>query len=449
MTLDKENLHRGAKILVDLKLVKSWEEAYEAIGRYRFGIDVGKDAGASVSGQACLLTMVNCGARSCPGGVFVSGLSGDEPLVSPLGTGKTLGAAVRRCGGTLCEAPQDGMPLILVGDTSIEKHDGAVLRATFGGWSGGVAPIWKEIRLPEDSAFPPAAVLAGSLAVSECFALLLGTDHLAGDRALGLSLLKPGEDWTTASARQPIYMPSSLWLLGLGHLGQAYAWTLASLPFPEGNRADVVLQDFDVAVDSNLSTSVLTMPVVLGYLKTRIVSKWLERRGFKTRMVERRFVGEIVLGSKEPRVLVCGVDNLPTRRLLEKPKFSLVVDAGLGVAASDYDGFCIQTFTNKGRAQNAFPESKRRTKSDPAGKNPEAYKGLGLDDCGMHLAADAAVGVPFVGIAVSTLVIAEICRALAGEKLLDTTSGSLSNLCQVDSVTVGTRIKSPAFISQS
>ena len=51
-----------------------------------------------------------------------------------------------------------------------------------------------------------------------------------------------------------VLLAGGLWLIGLGNLGQAYAWLLACLPYP-ARVAEIMLQDFDTLADSNDSTS--------------------------------------------------------------------------------------------------------------------------------------------------------------------------------------------------
>lgn len=435
---------------MDLGLAKSIDAAQAALARYRITVVVGADAACSESGQACLLTIVNTGARSCAGGIHVVGPTGAEPLLTPLARARNLGEAIHRLGGQLGPDPTGPAPSILLGDTNGFPASDPAVRATYSGWCGGVSPDYMSVRLEEDSIFPPSAILAGALAVSECFAHLIGLSVMACNRTLGASLANPGADWRKpepAQAAQPL--PAKLWLLGLGHLGQAYAWTLASLPYPEDKKPIVYLQDSDIegVTLANLSTSMLSHSRHLTRPKTRIVSRWLELRGFTTRLIEREFNGEAINRESEPTVLLCGVDNLHARRMLEKPGFDLVIDAGLGATGDDYDGFFVQSFTNKGRAATAFPEPTRSiTSEDRIAKNREAYESLGLDTCGMIQAAGIAAGVPFVGAAVSAFVIAQAVSAIDGRPLCDTIAGNLHTIDSIRSFGEGTTIRSPGFI---
>ena len=81
-----------------------------------------------------------------------------------------------------------------------------------------------------------------------------------------------------ASAPELSYLPSRLWLIGLGHLGQAYLWGLGLLPYAADAKVELLLQDVDVITPSTESTSILSDRTMLGDKKTRVTAKWAERR---------------------------------------------------------------------------------------------------------------------------------------------------------------------------
>lgn len=105
-------------------------------------------------------------------------------------------------------------------------------------------------------------------------------------RALGLSLSRPGMqvDWLQPDESEPAltYLPSCLWLIGLGHRGQAYLWGLGLLPYRDPAEVALVLQDIDVITESTESTSILTDAAMVGKKKTRATAAWAEQRGFAT-----------------------------------------------------------------------------------------------------------------------------------------------------------------------
>lgn len=169
---------------------------------------------------------------------------------------------------------------------------------------------------------------------------------MAGKRTSGLSLWNPGKNWTEDDASEPrlSYLPSRLWLIGLGNLGQALSWLLACLPYSDRSKVELVLQDFDRIAESNDSTSLLSSPDLVGHKKTRAISRWLDAVGFSTTLEERHFGPWTVRGPHDPGVALCGVDNAVARSVLDKPGFDLVIEAGLGTGPNGFRNFSMHTF---------------------------------------------------------------------------------------------------------
>ena len=139
-------------------------------------------------------------------------------------------------------------------------------------------------------------------------------------------------------------LPAKLWLLGLRHLGQAYAWTIALLGCPTGQTVSLYLPDYDVSTPGNWSAGLLCEDGIVGEMKTRIASRCLEQRGFSTRIIERPFDENTRCRDGEPRVALCGFDNAEFRRLLEVAGYDLIVDAALGGDVNRFDRIVLRTF---------------------------------------------------------------------------------------------------------
>src|SRR4051812_39775548 len=58
----------------------------------------------------------------------------------------------------------------------------------------------------------------------------------------------------------------------------------------------------------------------------------------------------------------------------------------------------------------------------------------GLDDCGLTMLATRSVGASFVGTFVSTLVVAEMLRMLAGGPVFDVIDGTLRTLGSIEPI---------------
>ena len=244
-----------------------------------------------------------------------------------------------------------------------------------------------------------APVIAAAICAGEAFAYHAEDHPMAGRRSAGLSLWRPGADWRTSNLEEPplTYLPSSLWLIGLGNLGQAFAWLLACLPYADRTQVQLLLQDFDRLAPSNDSTSLLSFLRDVGRRKTRVVAEWLDTLGFDTFLVERGFGPSTVRALDEPNIALCGVDNALARTVLEKPGFDLVVEAGLGAGPQGFRSFSMHTFPASRSAEELW--SQQVGEVDRNFEDKPAYQALlrgGMDKCGLAQLASRTVGVPFV-----------------------------------------------------
>ena len=428
-----DQLHRLVKLALDTGEAASLQEAQRLFGSYRLGIMVGRNVAHSPTLQAAVLTAVNTGRRSFLGGVYVEGTL-DVPLLVPWGRWRTLREAVENLQGIITRLAPD-MPRIVIGDASIPSGDTEfAVRATFNGWCGGIVPLDHDLHLPESQECVPAGVLAGALGVSEAFQFVRDDNDIAGRRDVGLSLWQPEAEtnWLAACDLGPpiVRLPARTWLIGLGHLGQAFLWTLGLLPYSSPEDVSLVLQDFDELVEANDSTSLLTRRAKLGMKKTRAMALWCEERGFRTSIVERRFSADFRVAEDEPRVALCGVDNALARADLEDVGFDRVIEAGLGAGTREYLAFQVHTFPARRTARYRWGGGVHQLRGDNVSANP-AYRALaqdGLDDCGILTLAGRTVGASFVGAVTAAVVVAELIRMAVGGHRYEVVDGSLRSL---------------------
>ncbi len=299
-------------------------------------------------------------------------------------------------------------------------------------WRASVTPVDGDVGLICVNDNPLAGVAAAALGVNEAFLHIRGDLPDAGYRTVGLSLWQPlaVNDWHADTHRGPSlqYLPKSLWLVGLGHLGQAYAWALGMLPYPIEGRPHLVLQDFDKAAKSNLSTCMLLSVGDLEKRKVRHIAQRLEDAGFTTDLVERRFGPNHQLMTDEPTTALFGVDNVAARRDLESAAFAFVVEAGLGSGYRDFRNIRTHTFPGTRRPSNVWT-------ADAAAQSTvelnNAYKKLAQernDLCGMTQLASRAVATPFVGALAATLVLSEVIRPLHGGLVFPTLDMQMKNI---------------------
>lgn len=417
-TLDLvDGVHRLVKEALDRGTVGSLAEGEALLKRYQLAIAVGAAESANWTDQVAILTAVALARRVFLGGVFVV-MNSDAQLVVPLPLGRTLREAVTQLGGQVSEqvtAPD--VPRIVISGTSRERTARFEVRPLARGWCGGIVPI----DSPECGgpyAMPLAAMLAAGFAISEAFLHVRDENASAGHRAIGLSLWNPHPeaDWLRGDDYGPrlLFLPSRLWLLGLGHLGQAFLWALGILPYAAPNDLELVLQDVDVVTPSTESTSILSDATLVGQMKTRAMATWAERRGFSTRIHERLFGAGSRRREDEPPILLCGLDNALGRRGLDEAGFDLVVEAGLGRGYQDFRTLRLHTLPASRTAVEIWPSivEPEPTKAAPAYE--KLVDGGVLDRCGMTLLAGKAVGAPFVGAVAASLAISEILRLLHG-----------------------------------
>jgi hypothetical protein len=415
-----DEMHRLAKRAMDNGTVASREEAEALLRGYRIALSIGTGEAADRHHQAALLTAIELGRRVFLGGVTVEGCL-DVPLSVPLPYGATLQDAVVVAGGIVGAAPAH-IPLISIGGPVRTKADRFSIRAVFDGWRAGIVPGHAEG--PDRGKVAPMALspmLAAALAINEAFLHVSGESRSAGKRSTGLDLWDVARSWDWLSSDKtapPLrYLPSNLWLIGLGHLGQAYLWGLGLLPYTTGAKVGLVLQDVDVITPSTESTSILSDRTALGRKKTRITAAWAERRGFETVITERLFDETCRRHRDEPRIALCGLDNAAGRRALDQVGFEFVVEAGLGRGHHDFRSLLIHTLPGEMPASTLWKQEGQASHTADAVAYQKMLDEGSLDRCGVTLLAGKAVGAPFVGAVAATLVLGEVLRLLHGGRL--------------------------------
>lgn len=419
-----ETLDRTIKQLVDSGEA-TIAEAYSIFSGYKIIIDIDLTNLEREDGQAALLTLVTLASRVFHGGVYVENCR-QRPLLVPLPLGSTLQAAVLACGGRFDAAPE-AAPRISIG-SACNRRGRFHVRTVFDGWRGGIVPADFEDALSRATrpvAMPLAPILAAAIAVTEAFEFVRTAAVTAGHFPVGMSLWAPGQrDWLTAHKDAPSLslLPEKLWLIGLGHIGQAYLWCLGVLPYASTAPLKLVLQDVDKIGRSTPSTSMLSSAKRIGQYKTRMLAGWCEQRGFQASLIERLFDDRFRVSEHDPAVALCGLDNLPGRRALDKVGFGLVIESGLGSRHDDFRSLRVHTLPSRRTADEIWKDAASTKSIEPSDEAvPDEYRRLRdtgvLDQCGMTTLAGKAVGAAFVGCFAATLAVSELLRLLHGGML--------------------------------
>jgi hypothetical protein len=303
--MDADSFHRLAKLLLDTGEAASIAQALDTFGRYGVRIHLTPGVIHDVGRQILALTAINCAARSFQGNVLIEG--SDFEIIAPGFQGTRLYAFLEWA-GVKSQVPMAaaGWPRIIVHGERTERRD---LVAWSAGWEFGIGASPRAAPV-----FAPACVVAAGLALNEAFSILREDNPYAGHRRIRLSLWDPTSGAEARSGPLEVPRQEALWLIGLGHLGQAYAWTLG---FLRAGSQSLVLQDIDLVSESTLSTSMVSHSSDRGQKKTRVVARWPEARGYQTALVERRFDETHRVRPEEPGTALFGLDNAAARRVIE------------------------------------------------------------------------------------------------------------------------------------
>lgn len=367
----------------------------------------------SVSLQASVLTAANCGCRAYLGGVRVE-LPPNVLLLVRWPGQTTLNGALEEILRYSVEFSTPATHTVYFGFTPSDPAPNS-LRVNASGWRGGVEPTNERSKFevyPEYD-FALGGILAGALGVYRGFLRATGISFFACDTAVGLSLWNPDTDWLSLQAEGPKLraLPQSLWILGLGHLGQAFLWTLALLPYENPTDCELMLQDYDVIEEANTGSGLLCTMQDVGRPKTRVASNWIEARGFRTKITERKFDETTKRSTSEPGIAICGFDKAEPRRILEQADFLRVFECGLGGTINDFDLIHIHNFPGIHSASCLWEES-AAFKSPPNSKVAQALTGS-EEVCGA-LAIETAgksVSTSFIGAIASATLFGEVLRA--------------------------------------
>jgi hypothetical protein len=395
---------RVTKALTDAGRATSFSEAEDRLDAIRVAITVGDDQIATPAGQAAVLTAVAT-AHKCFGRVSLIATR-DAPLIASLPLGRSLLKAARRLGAATGKSTKTATHVIRIGAGA--RSTAWDIRCWWDRWLSGTRAFdGGELG---DSRLAIAGVFAGAAAVRQIFACVLAAQNIR-ERDVSVSLWEP---WNHADLNhngpKRFDVPDKLWLLGLGHLGQAFAWTLCFVPGTSDRL--VVLQDDQFVREENEATSLLVLPGdgEMGKRKTRIVSPWFEAAGWRTQLIERRHLGDISITDADPPFLLSGLDRLEPRRVLARHGFPFMLDAGIGHGHADFEGIQLRTIAKGQPLERLWEADDDESSADREKKLLERPAYAKLDQCGKVSFAEASVAVPFVGAATGALAVAQVIR---------------------------------------
>jgi molybdopterin/thiamine biosynthesis adenylyltransferase len=324
----------------------------------------------------------------------------------------------------------------------LECYDSKCIEIVACGWRGGVNFFGNErIVLPDTNNIPLGPIAAASIGTFYAFCKAFQICETV-DINVGISLwdLNSGKDWSVDINDGPvkIYLPRTIWSLGLGHLGQAYIWCLGLFQTTKNNSTQFLLQDSDIIDKENLGSQVLSFEDDLERIdrfKTRACMRFLEEMNFKTRIVEKRFEAKDDMQDwmSEYPILLNGVDNVQTRKSINSQNVKLYIDGATNGSSDLFDSFTLK---------NVFELKKDMDKIWPIYDDKEVILHRNLFDryekehkCGVL--SNIGISTPFVGLFSSTIVVSELLRSLNKGRKYSIVSLQLRDIGSITAVEEG------------
>lgn len=387
-----ETLNRTMKLAMDEGKVDSYEAAQVLFATFRLRICVQPGFSRVPAAEAAVLTLLNAAPKTFLGGVEVAGAL-DERCSMAWFKARCLSEVAEQCGVSVGGAGSaaGSTPTITVGEGVPPQGDfslGISLAPSGFELSPDLAATWSADSPVE------AGVAAAGAALNEAFQHVYRKAPLAGQRDVAFTL--PGQ----AEAR----LAQSVWLVGLGHLGQAFLWTAALAGHIQAWRA-LRLTDYDVVSWSSLSTCLLVRPKDVGCRKVDVVAERLEALGVKVvRDGTRLNLDEKPVQSEQELVLIA-VDNVALRRTLDGLEAPRILEAGIGDGADAFTRTQLHGFPGPRKAMDVWAGDDARSNKTVDISMP-AYRTLAEqsgDECGTTLVAGRSIATPFVGAFVGAL----------------------------------------------
>ena len=430
--IDENNFSRIELAIIE-KFNCTHNKAKEILSSLKLYINCGQDIYKSKILQAALLTAVNTGSRAFLGGVYVYIPANVECLID-WPRAKALDKIVKSLGGNIVDKNIDIEEAIYIGQ---EKGKTDCYRVIANEWQGGLLVPGDKIELPLncfDAKLCCGGIAAAAITVGLMFLKKTTIDSLALLESRGISLWKPDLNWYDNESGGPKlkYLPKKYWALGLGHLGQAYLWNINFLPYKNTSEIIIYLQDADKIIKANIDSGLLTNKGSVDKLKTRICQKFLEQRGFQTRVIERKFDKYFKVNKieNEPLVALCGFDNPESRMALENSGFDYIVNCGLGATLDSFYDIIVDSLPNPEFYKLLTTQANIKTDIKHKTVN-KILNEESKDICGILNIANKAISTSFVGALASSFVLGDILRGLNGGNRYIKTNCNLRDISRI------------------
>lgn len=383
-----EEINRTVKLAMDEGRANSLAQAQALFKGFRLRISVEAGFAGSPAAEAAVLTLLTAAPKTFLGGVEIVGAV-DERCTLAWFAGRALSQVAGEAGA--CVGTPDGSrgaPAVTIAvGAGRPRHEGFLVALALG-TDGFVVcpddPAQSDPRAPAE-----VGVAAAGVALNEAFSYVYGRSPLAGQRRLAFRM--------PAVASCGLAHGKTTWLIGLGHLGQAFAWTLA-LSSPRVQPA-LRLTDFDCVSASSLSTCLLVNSSDIGRLKVQAVGERLAQLGFAVSLDTQRLNLVDNFSPVQADQAVVAVDNMALRQSLDRLTGMRIFEGGIGDGPGGFTRVQFHSFPGPRMARDVW-----------VGEDPQATRAVDIsapayqallketgDECGTTLVAGRSIATPFVG----------------------------------------------------
>lgn len=379
-----ESLNRTMKLAMDEGRVKSYQEAVALFNSFRLRLQVAPGFTSTPGVEAAVLTLLRAGPKTFLGGVELLGAI-DEPCRLAWFAGKPLRDVAAECGVSIGADSAVHLPTICIGPGA----------ATNDGFWIGLCVKSDGFVLTPDVSFSStletsieSGVAGAGAALNQAFQHIYRNAPQAGQREVVFRL----------PAQLCLSAPQNQWVIGLGHLGQAYLWT-AMLKRRELRPSVIRLTDYDKVSTSSLSTCLLVDAADVGRNKVDAIAERLEFLGVEVQQDPVRLnLDAGPVDSAHPQCIVA-VDNLALRRSLDRVRGACLLEAGIGDGSDGFTRVQVHAFPGARMARDIWAGEDLKA-SRLVDISKPAYRSLleeSGDECGTTLVAGRSIATPFVG----------------------------------------------------
>lgn len=390
----------------------SIEEANERINSSSVSLVAGDEIKTSPTMQISFLTTLNISLRVFKGEVGYQIPDGIPNLLSF--KAETFNKLVENYGG-MKKPPQHNNIKILFGQ---ECFDSNCIEAISDGWRGGVN-FYNQNRIVLDdsrSNLSLGAVLGSSIATFYAFCKYFELIDNIQQVNTGLSLwnLNAGLNWHKDTNQGPelVNLPKNIWILGLGHLGQAYIWTIGLMPYKNPTECLFLLQDADIVGIENIGSQVLCSNKHIGRPKARVCADFLENIKFKTQIIEKPYIegDSNQFWMENFPFLLNGVDNIEARKGISNENIRFYLDGATNGMFSLFDSF---TMKNVFHISESMEDIWKQTDTENHILNKNLYDRYEKEH-GCGVIGNLGISTPFVGMFGSAIITSELVKAMNG-----------------------------------